>query len=381
MTPKRQGKLFGGMLPVVVWLSAVAAVVFLYARRHQTFALTGLAMAPSQTLSAVDNGVVRHIPVSLFDPVQRGDLLAIVELGSPPENEYLRAVNEARKNTMLTELDRLRAELTAVEQQLRYDLDVDTKGQMLRYGQLVLDVENAHLDLLKIRTELEMDRGLLAGLELEKNAVQELLEKQAVHPYEARQAELEYEALARKVAATEILEAQAQNSVAVARRQLEQSTLDRQEEAYIDTLLEPHRKAVAVQEKVLAELFTPTFRMMLTAKIDGVVSSILISEGQGVQAGDIILTVSPPSADYIVAWLDPVFTGRLETNQEVQVSKHSFPQQSFRSNVAAISPSVELMPEQMWPTPTTPKWGRPIKIPVPDDIQLVGNEIVGIRGL
>ncbi len=369
------------MLPVVVWLSAVAAVVFLYARRHQTFALTGLAMAPSQTLSAVDNGVVRHIPVSLFDPVQRGDLLAIVELGSPPENEYLRAVNEARKNTMLTELDRLRAELTAVEQQLRYDLDVDTKGQMLRYGQLVLDVENAHLDLLKIRTELEMDRGLLAGLELEKNAVQELLEKQAVHPYEARQAELEYEALARKVAATEILEAQAQNSVAVARRQLEQSTLDRQEEAYIDTLLEPHRKAVAVQEKVLAELFTPTFRMMLTAKIDGVVSSILISEGQGVQAGDIILTVSPPSADYIVAWLDPVFTGRLETNQEVQVSKHSFPQQSFRSNVAAISPSVELMPEQMWPTPTTPKWGRPIKIPVPDDIQLVGNEIVGIRGL
>lgn len=381
MASKRQGKLIGRMLPAAVWLSATAAVVFLYLHRHQTFALTGLAVASSQTLSAADNGIVRVIPVSLFEPVQRGDLLAIVELGSPPENEYLKAVNEARKNTMLAELDRLKAELAAVEQQLRFDIAAEHNSLMLRYGQLALDVENLYLDLLQIRTDLEMDRGLLAGLELEKNAVHDLLDKQAIHPYEARKAELEYEAMARKVAATEQLEAEAQNRLNAARRQLEQYALGQVDQSYIDALLGPHRKAVTVQENMLAELFAPTFRMMLTAKIDGVVSSILTSEGQGVQAGDIILTVSPPSADYILAWLDPAFQRPLEIHQPVEVAKHTFPRQVFQSEISSISPTVELLPEQLWPTPTMPKWGRAIKISIPEGIQLAGNELVGIRGL
>ena len=378
---KRHGKLFGGMLPILVWGAAVVAVVSLYVRRHHTFALTGLAISPSQTLAAADNGIVRNIPVKLFEPVRRGDLLAILELGAPPQNDYLKALAEARKKTAMAELERLEAELKAAYEQLRYDFGLDDDDRMVQYSRLAVEAESAQLDLLKTRTMLELDRGLLAGLERERDAVLELLARDAVHPFEAQKARLEYDALASKIAAAELQEQQAALNLTQARQRLARYRMTEQEETLIETLLEPHRRAVAVQERVLDELFAPMVRMMLTAQFDGVVSAIFISEGQGVQAGDMILIVSPPSAEYVLAWLDPAFVGRIEPSQPVEIAKHSYPQQVFRSEIAAISPTVELLPEQMWPTPTMPKWGRPVKISVPDGVQLAGNEIVSVRGL
>jgi multidrug resistance efflux pump len=369
------------MLPVIVWLAAVIGVVFLYVHRHRTFTVIGVAMAPQQMLAAADNGIVRHIPVELFQTVRRGDLLAVVELGSPPENDYLKAVIEAKKVTALEELERLKADLTAAEKQFAYDFGLDADDQTLRYGRLALEVENSLLELLKIRTELELDKGLVSGLELEMNAARELYAKGAVHSYELQKAEIEYTALARKVAAAEILEQQASETFTASQQRLAQYTATEYQQTLIASLLEPYRKAVAVQEKLLGELFAPTSRMMLTSRFDGVVSAIFTSEGQGVQAGDIILTVSPPEAEYILAWLDPVSAGRVQLNQPVKITKHSVPQQVFRSEIVVIGPTVELLPEMLWFNANTPRWGRPVKILIPDETQLACNEIVGILGL
>lgn len=381
MARKRQGKVLGGMLPVIVWLAAVIGVVSLYSYRHHTFAITGLAIARTQMVSGGDNGVIRHLPVELFQTVQRGDLLAIIELGSPPENDYARALIEAQRATAVAELDRLGTELSAIEAQLRYDFQIDAGDQAMRYQRLALEVEQAQLNLLEIRTTLELDRGLLASLELEKNASRELLDRQAIHLYELQKAELEYAALARKIAAAEALERQARENLDAAQQRLAQYSPSAQEEQLVDTLLEPYRKAVTVQEKILHGLFAPPGRMMINAQIDGVVSAIFMSEGQGFQAGEWILQVSAPSADYVVAWLDPIRANQIQPNQSVEIAKHSIPQQRFQSEIAIIGPAVELLPEQLWAAPTSPRWGRPVKIPVPQGSQLSGNEVVGIRGL
>ena len=95
---------------------------------------------------------------------------------------------------------------------------------MLLYGQLATDVENLYLDLLQIRPIWKWT-GASGGAGTGKNAVHDLLDKQAIHTHK-RKAELEYEAMARKVTATEQLEAEAQNRLNAARRQLEQYALE-----------------------------------------------------------------------------------------------------------------------------------------------------------
>ena len=381
MARKRQGKLLARMLPILVWLAAVGGVVLLFGQRHRSFQLAGLAVAPPQTLSAADNGIVRLIPVDLFQSVQSGDLLAIVELGSPPQNDYVRALTAARKATATAELQRLEAELNAAKKQIVYDLGLDAGDEALTYARLALAADNAHLELLNIRTDLELDRGLLAGLKLERDALRQLVEREAVYDYEVRQAELEYDALAAKIAAAETQKQQAQRNLDEARKRTTAFSQAARDTALIDTLIDPHRKTLAVQERQIEEYFSPTGRMMLTARFDGVITQITASEGQGLQAGDPILTLSPPAADYILAWLDPVRAGGVAANQPVEISKHSAPQQIFRSEITVVGPAVEMLPEQLWVNPTNPQWGRPIKIRIPSEIQLAGNEVVGIRGL
>lgn len=375
------GKPLSGMLPMIVWLAAVAGVLFLYSYRHNTFTITGLAIAHTQTVSGVDNGIIRHLPVQLHQPVQKGELLAILELGSPPENDYVMALSEARKATAQVELERLKAELSAVEVQLRYDLDRDASSQAMQYERLVLEVEQAHFNLLETRTSLELDRGLLASLELEKNASRDLFDKQAIHLYERQKTELDYEALARKIRSAETMELQVRETLAAAQQRLARYVPSTQEKEQVDTLLSPYRKAVAVQEKLLNELFAPPGRMMITSRIDGVVSAIYMSEGQGFQAGEWILQVSAPAAEYVVAWLDPIQANKVQPQQPVEITKHSMPRQVFHSEIISISPTAELLPEQLWITPSTPKWGRSIKLAIPPGAQLFGNEVVGIRGL
>ena len=270
MARKKNGKLLEGMLPIVVWLAAVGGVVSLYSYRHRTFAITGLAIARTQMVSGVDNGIVRHLPVQLHQQVQKGDLLAILELGSPPENDYAKALSEAQKATAQAEVERLKAELLAVEAQLRYDLEDNAGDRAMQYQRLVLEVEQTRFNLLEARTSLELDRGLLAGLELEKNASRELFDKQAIHRYEFQKAELEYEAIARKIKAAEVMELQAQESLAAAQQRLALYVPTKQEEQLVNTLLTPYRKAVAVQETLLNELFAPPGRMRITAQIDGI---------------------------------------------------------------------------------------------------------------
>ncbi|MBN1123403.1 MAG: HlyD family efflux transporter periplasmic adaptor subunit [Sedimentisphaerales bacterium] len=371
----------GRMLPVIVWLAAVGGVVSLYMYRHRTFMTTGLAIARTQMVSGVDNGIIRHLPVQLHQQVRKGDLLAILELGSPPENDYAVSLSEAQKATAQAEVEHLKAELSAVEAQLRHDLEIEAGDQTMQYERLVLEVEQAQFNLLETRTTLELDRGLLASLELEKNASRELFDKQAIHLYELQKAELEYEAVARKIKSAETLELQARENLAAAQQRLTQYAPTQQEKQLLDTLLEPYRKAVAVQEKLLDELFTPPGQMMITAQIDGIVSSIYMSEGQGFQAGEWILQVSAPAADYVVAWLDPIQANQVHPQQSVEIAKHSVPRQVFRSEIISVSPAAELLPEQLWLTSTTPKWGRSIKMSIPPEAQLFGNEVVGIRGL
>jgi multidrug resistance efflux pump len=315
--------------------------------------------------------------------VRKGDVLVTLELGNPMENEYAHSLAEAQKTTALAELERLKSELSAMQEELSAETAQRQADENLRYQQLVLDVNRVRVSLLENKATLEADRGLLAGLEQEKAVLEELLSKQAVDMYEVQKIRVEHNSLASKVKAEEELLAQAQTDLNEAQERLNQYTASAPVESTepIRRRLEPFDKAIAVQEKFMGELNAPACLWTVKAEFDGVVGSIACAEGQAVTAELPILTVTSPAAEYVTVWLDSQQAGLIREKTPVEIVKTTAPRAVFRAEVASMGSGFELLPEQLWRTAGVPQWGRPVRIAVPAAAGLLGNEIVGIRNL
>jgi len=145
-----------------------------------------------------------------------------------------------------------------------------------------------------------------------------------------------------------------------------------------DKELAPIRKAILVQEKRLAEFIKQRDIIILTAPFDGIVNALNYKPGQTVVRGDPIMTIVNPTPDSITAWVPQKNIGQYAQNMKVKVISLNAPRQSFVSQISNMSPSLELIPQQLWRTPTVPEWGRSIQIPVQPSFACIHNEIVGI---
>jgi multidrug resistance efflux pump len=380
--PTQSGKNLGKMMPVVIWLGAVAIIVVLYTQRISSFTTNGLAVSRTQTISSAGNGIIRHIAVKACQSVNKGDVLATLELGNPVENEYTRSLTEAQKTTAQAELERLKSELSAMQEQLSTETAQRQTDENLRYQQIVLDVNRARVSLLENKTVFESDKGLLAGLAQEKSILEELLAKQAVEPYEVQKIRIEHDSLANKVKSEEILLAQAQSDLDKAQNRLSQYTAPSTElTEQIRRRLEPFDKAIAVQEKSMEELFAPSHLWIVKAEFDGVVGSISCTEGQAVTTDVPIMTITSPVAEYITVWLDQRQAGMVHEKTQVEIIKITAPRAAYPAEVASMGSAYEQVPEQLWKNPGVPQWGRPVRISISPDLGLLGNEVVGVYGL
>ena len=111
------------------------------------------------------------------------------------------------------------------------------------------------------------------------------------------------------------------------------------------------------------------------------VSGICYVAGQTVIKDLPILTVTAPVPDHVLAWVNQNRSGALRPHLPVELVKTSFPRRMMRSEISQVGPASELMPERLWQDPRVPQWGRPIVIPVHPDMQILPNEIVGVRGI
>jgi multidrug resistance efflux pump len=343
---------------------------------------TGLAVSRAQTVSAVGDGVIRHIAVKACQSVNKGDVLATLELGSPVENEYTRSLTEAQKTTAKAEMERLKSELSAMQEELTAEIKQRQTDESLRYQQLVLDVNRARVTLLENKATLESDRGLLAGLQQEKTILEDLLNKQAVDLYEVQKIRIEHDSLAVKVRTEEDLLVQSQADLNKAQDRLGQYTASTTESTeQLRRRLEPFDKAIAVQEKYMEELFAPSHLLIVRAEFDGVVGSISCTEGQSVTTEMSIMTITSPVAEYVTIWLDQRQAGMVREKTPVEIIKITAPHSVFKAEVASMGSAFEQLPEQLWKTPGVPQWGRPVRISVSPQSGLLGNEVVGVYGL
>jgi len=94
-----------------------------------------------------------------------------------------------------------------------------------------------------------------------------------------------------------------------------------------------------------------------------------------------VLTISENKPREIAAWVSESQANVIQKDMRVRLVKNSEPPQIANSQVVYLGPNVELVPQRLWDSPDTPKWGRRMLIGIHADMKLLPGEVVGIRQL
>lgn len=362
-------------LPVLVWIGAMAGVVGLFHHRSQRFEVVGLAQGRVRQIAATCDGRLRSVPVQLFEKVSQGDTVAVID--TVLDNEHL----QAELATATAEIQHLMAELVPTQERLLTEAADRQTNWIADNRRFSVDTEAARLRILEAKTLLETDRIMLEDLALEVKIAQELLEQDAIPPYELQKAEAIYNTLAKKIGEEQHLLEQGECDLKQAQQRQCEFARHQPHHLPVDNALEPIRKAVKVQEQRIAELLARRTAVVLRSPLDGIVSQILGGPGEAVSAGVPILTVAEVEPREVIAYAGEEQSGVVRERMVVELVKNSRPPQIASSQVVQIGPAMEMMPERLWRNPNVPQWGRPMLVKIPPGLKLIPGEIVGIRGL
>jgi multidrug resistance efflux pump len=383
----RPGRIRQQILPLLVWIVAVAGVGVLFYHGSQKFEVVGIAQSQvAQVCSPVD-GRLKTVYVQLFDNVTKGQPVASLD------DELL----TAKIATVSATAAQLRSQLIPKQEQLLANISATELNRAEEQRRFAVDVEKARLDILGLKAQIAADRITLESHAADLKISTDLLAKNAIAPYELDKTKALYEALAKKVEQTEIQLAQAQEQLKVAQLRQDAFIAQKYQSPSVDAAFDAMRKEVTVQEKLLDELEIQRKALVITAPIDGTVVQILArandaashragegtlhKPGEVVMAGQPILVIAQNKPKEIVAYAKEGQLGQIAAGAKVVLVKNTVPSQIAQSEVASIGPVVEQMPARLWLNPNVPQWGQPFLIKVPDGMELTPGELVGIRRL
>jgi len=390
------------LLPVLVWLATVACVIGLFSRRAQRFEVLGMARGQVRQIAATCTGRLTDVSVDLFQQVDAGQTVAVID--TVLDNERLvEAELKSQLEAAMAEIEHLTAQLVPAQDTLladKADREINLAAEMRRF---LVDADQARLQILSLKAQIASDRVLLTDLAAEVEITGALVKEDAVAPYEFQKAKAQHDSLAKKVQENETMLAQAEKDLVLARQRLDDFSQRQLVHPSVDGALEVIRKEIRVQEELVQGLVEQLEALKarrvieLKAPVAGVVISIqgranqailrragedvIRQAGEVVQAGESILAVAESRPSEIVAYVSESQLGLVREKTPVEIVKSRPPEQKARCEVTYIGPTLELMPEQLWRNPAVPQWGRPIVIRIPEGLELVAGELVGVRTL
>jgi hypothetical protein len=389
------------LLPILVWLAALACVIGLFSRRSQRFEIVGMARSPVVHVSVNCAARLRSVPVKLFENVTKGQTVAIVN--TVLDNEQPRIELQTQLDTILAEIQHLSAQLVPTQETLLAEESDREISRIERMRTFDIDIEKARIQILSLKSQIASDQIVLEDLAMEAKIARDLVEQKALAPYEQEKAQIQYDALAKKIEENDKLLEQAKSDLPQAQQRRDEYAKSLPFNPSVDGALEVIRKQIAVQERlmggVLAQLEALKARESLEIKapIDGVIipieqqanealmrrpgEKIIGQPGEVFTAGEPILSIAEARPSEIIAYIGDRLLGQVEKNMPVELIKDRVPPQIARSQITQIGPTMELMPERMWLYPNTPQWGRPVSIEIPEGLELIPGEMIGIRRL
>ena len=375
------------ILPILVWIIVVAVVVGLFTRRSQRFEVLGIAQGEVRQIASSCTGRLKSVSVQLFEEVSLGQPVAVVD--TILDNEQPRAQLQAQLSTILAEIEHLTVQLVPTQDDLLAEKADRQTNRLSDSRRFSVDVENARLEILRLRALIETDRIMLEDLALEVQTVKELLAQEAVAPYELQKAKVQYETLATKIEENEQLLEQAKDALTQTQQRRDEYTRYKPHHPSVKDALDVIRKAIKIQERRMDEILVqiealePLQALKLTAPIAGVVSQIQHWPGEAVLAGEPILTIAEVKPTEIIAYAVEDQVNQIKKGMVVELVKQSEPKkiEIARSQIIYIGPIVEQLPPRLWRNPNIPEWGRPFLVKAPPQMKLIIGEVVGIRRL
>jgi multidrug resistance efflux pump len=126
----------------------------------------------------------------------------------------------------------------------------------------------------------------------------------------------------------------------------------------VNILVEPARRAVAVQEAVLRQIEIEINRLTLRAPLDGTVTSLSRQPGEVVAAGTEVLALVSGRPGVLVAELQEGMAARVQVGTGVTVRpKESF-SGAMHGHIIELAPEVDEMIPRARPSPGIAAWGR-----------------------
>jgi multidrug resistance efflux pump len=373
------------LLPILVWLGALACVIGLLSRRSQRFEVLGMAQGKSHQVAATTPARITSVSVRLFDKVKKGQTVAL--LNTVLEDEQPRSQLQAQLDTVLAEIERLTAQLVPTQDSLsaeKADRETTRISDSRRFS---VDVENTRLDILRLQATIETDKITLEDLALDVRIAEKLVGEQVLAPFELQKAKAQHNALAKRIEEDGNLLDQANTAQEQTLRRRDEYIQHQPHHPSVDSALEVIRKGISVQENRVNELVTQLEHLgrrealELKAPIAGVVSRILYRQTEVILAGEPILTIADGQITDIIAYASGSLMGKVQEGMVVELIKSSEPAKIRieSSEVTYVGPVIEQMPSQLWQNPNVPQWGRPFLVKAPAVMKLIAGERVGIR--
>jgi multidrug resistance efflux pump len=353
-------------------------------------------------IAATCTGRLKAVHVDLFQQVEAGQTLAVID--TVLENEQL---VEADRNSQLAaavaQIEHLTSQLVPTQDALlaqEADREINRAAEMRRF---LVDADQARLQILGLRAQIASDQIVLDDLTVEVKITEDLLEQEAVAPYELQKAKVQHDSLAKKLQESQRMLEQAEQDLELARKRLDEFAQRQLTHPSVDSALDVIRKEIHVQEELVRGLVEQLDSLQsrraieMKAPFQGIIipiqgqanqtilrrpgEDVIRRTGEVVRAGDAILAVAELKPSEVVAYVSESQLGLVQEKTVVEIVKSRPPEQKARCEVTSVGPTMELMPEQLWRNPAVPQWGRPIVIKIPERLELVSGELVAVGTL
>lgn len=357
------------LLPVLIFGSAVVTATWLWGRHF------GLPLAVGEVhavrvdaVTPVDGLLVKvadRLP-DLFDAVQKDELVA--RLDSKPTLAMLA--------TLEAELTRLRKQVTATEALTKQDQAARLHSEMTEVRRLTLDIEKLRLDILDRKQQIETDKIEVQRLEALAQATKTLVEKGIESQMNLVNIEKQRDLVKERIQSNEVALKEAEKQRDESQKRLGQFATTPM--ADLDSVLAPIREAITAQEARIKEVKVQIEALEIRAPISGTITAIHCWPGQNVRAGTPIITIAAAQGQYIVSFVRQEQRVTPVVGMKVDVRARTLPRQTSIAQIEEVGPQVEPIPSHQLRDPRVPEWGLPVRIAMPQGLQLRPGELVDV---
>jgi len=354
--------------PVIVWLMAIVAAVWLHGRIVAPGPITGYAEDRSVTLMNLLAGVVRDVRPRLHEPVEQGQIVARLD----------DRADHLALQTLKADLVRLEAEVDAEDARLTADRNqamLDLHDLRRRF---LIDREAAHIQYLSQMLADGNDRALLNGARFEHEIVQDLVSKKMASARELNLARTQTESLDAKVRLNQPVLARMKEAFDDADRRCHAFTTSEIAPVDFDSVLTAIRLAVDVRRREAEEIVLRIDGHIVRAPIHGQVTALFAGTGDALTSGAPLMVISPTATDRVIAYLPERAVTAITLGESIRVIPVATAGRAtaMSGRVASLADVVSEAPLRYRPVPNWPTWGRAVVVKLDAGAILIPGESV-----